>query len=66
MSTLTDRMYAQARINPVSPPDRVKTITKLENGGLRVEQLSGAVFEITKEDELFQSFLVWMVLNTDA
>ena len=66
MSTFSDRMYAQARINPVSAPNRVKTITKLGNGNLRVEQHSGDVFEIAKEDEQFQSFLVWMILNTDA
>jgi len=66
MSTTSDRLYAQARVNPVSTPNRVKTITKLENGNLRVEQQSGNVFEVAKEDEMFQTFVVYMILNTDA
>jgi hypothetical protein len=66
MSALSNGLYAQARIVPVSTPNRVKTITKLANGNLRVEQQSGNVFEISKNDEMFQSFLVYMVLNTDA
>ncbi len=66
MNTLSDRLYAQARIIPVSQQNRVKTVTKLESGALRVEQHSGNVFDISKDDEQFQSFLIWMVLNTDA
>jgi hypothetical protein len=66
MSTLTDRMYAQARIIPVSAPNRVKTITKLENGNLRIEQQSGNVFDVSKDDPEFQVFVVYMVLNEDA
>lgn len=66
MSTFADRAYAQARIVPVSTPNRVKTITKMENGSLRVEQQSGNVFVIAKDDEMFQTFVVYMVLNTDA
>ncbi len=59
-------LSSDTRIIPVEQPNRVKTVTKLESGALRVEQQSGAVFEIGKEDPLFQSFLFWMVLNPDA
>lgn len=66
MSTLSDRLYAQARIVPVSKPNQVKAITKLSSGALRVEQRSGEVFEVAEEDEMFQAFVVWMILNPDA
>ena len=64
--TVIEELYGQARIEPVDAQNRVKTITKLESGALRVEQHSGVVFEVAPEDELFQSFIVWMILNPDA
>lgn len=64
--TIADRLYAQARIVPVKDERRVKSIKKLANGGLEVTQHGGAVFTIAAEDELFQTFLVWMVLNVEA
>lgn len=64
--TIADRIYAQARIYPVQADRRVKSIKKLANGGLEVTQHGGAVFTLDADDELFQSFLVWTVLNVEA
>lgn len=66
MSNISDRLYAQARIYPVQPPNRVKSIRKLDSGALEVTQHSGQVFTIGPDDEFFQAFLVYMVLNTEA
>ena len=66
MSTLSQQLYAQARIIPIQPQNRVKTVTKLSNGALRVEQHSGNVFEIAPEEEQFQMFLVYMMLNPNT
>lgn len=53
---------ANTRIRDIAEQNRVKTVTKLDNGDLRVEQRSGNVFTIAKDDELFQAFLVYTVL----
>lgn len=66
MPTITDRLYAQARIYPVQEPNRVKSIKKLDSGALEVTQNSGQVFTIEPEDALFQVFIVYMVLSPDA
>lgn len=50
------------RIVPVAQPNKVKTITKLANGSLRVEFHSGQVGEYGPQDELFQAFLVYSVI----
>lgn len=64
---LANAIHSQdTRIIPVSPPNRVKTITKLENGSLRVEQQSGNIFEVSKDEPDFQVYLVYLVLNEDA
>ncbi|QIM51597.1 FAD-dependent oxidoreductase [Hydrogenophaga crocea] len=66
MSTLVDRIYAQARITPVRQENRVRSIKRLESGALEVTQQSGAVFTVSQDEPEFQAFVVWMVLNTDA
>lgn len=53
---------ANTRIRPIKQPNKVRTVTKLADGGLRIEQYSGNVFEISKDDELFQAFVVYTVL----
>ncbi len=52
------------RINPVK--DRVKAVQKLDNGDLQVTLQSGESFAIPKDDELFQVFAIWTVLNPEA
>ena len=59
-------IHGQPRVIPVRPENCTKTVTKLENGNLRVEQQSGNIFEIAKDDEAFQAFLIFMILNEDA
>lgn len=51
------------RIVPVAPSNKIKMITKQEDGGLLVEQYSGNSFTIAKDDSLFQEFAVWMILG---
>lgn len=65
-SNIADRLYAQARIVPVQADRRVKSVKKLGNGDLEVTQHGGAVFTLDAADELFQSFLIWSVLNVEA
>lgn len=55
-------LAASTRIIPISPPRRVKQVTKLEDGGLRVELASGEVFTIDADEPLFQAFVVYTVL----
>jgi hypothetical protein len=63
---IADRLYAQARIIPVKRENKVKTVTKLESGDLQVTQHSGHSFTISKDDETFQAFVVYTVLNTQV
>lgn len=65
MGIRTD-LYSTARIIPVQRANRVRSITKLANEDLSVTQHGGNSFVISKDDELFQTFLVYMVLNEDA
>jgi hypothetical protein len=62
MSSVADRLHAQARIIPVSQPNKVKNITKLENGAMRVEFYSGKVSVLSQDDEIVQAFVVYSVL----
>ncbi|MCA7888867.1 hypothetical protein LGM58_37425 [Burkholderia contaminans] len=66
MSAITDRLYAHARIVPIQPQNRVKTVRKLDSGALEVKQYSGQVFTIDPKDELFQAFVVYTVLNSNT
>ena len=59
---LADRIMANARITPIQPANRVRTVTKLDNGDLRVCLNSGQTFDIAKDDEMFQAFVVYSVL----
>lgn len=55
-------LTAATRIHDIKPQNRVKTITKLPGGDLRVEQVSGEIFTLSKDDELFQAFIVYSLL----
>lgn len=63
MSTLEERLNAQARIYPVKPHNRVKQVVKNADGSLSVTLQSGEAFDIGQGDELFQSFVVYAVLG---
>ena len=54
---------AQTRVIDIKPDNRVKAITKLESGDLQVEQHSGNVFTVSKDDPGFQQFIVYSVLT---
>ncbi|NDV73518.1 hypothetical protein [Burkholderia cenocepacia] len=66
MSTITDRLYAQARIQPIQSQNRVKSVKKLESGSLAVTLHSGRTYAIAPEGELFQAFVVYTVLNSNT
>jgi len=51
------------RINPIQPQNQVKTVTKLEGGDLRVQLTSGQSYTISKDDEMFQVFVIWTMLT---
>lgn len=55
-------LCAQTRIIPIKPANRVKAVTRQQNGDLLVEQYSGESFVVKKDDELFQAFCVYTVL----
>lgn len=60
--TFADRMMANTRITPIQAQNRVKTVTKLSNGNLAVELHSGRRYQIDKDDEMFQAFVVYTML----
>lgn len=62
MSLLTERLMANARIIPISEPNRVRQVTKQADGGLRVEFNSGAVTDLAPGDALIQAFVVYTML----
>lgn len=62
MSNLTDRLHAQARITPISQPNKVKMVTKLADGGLQIEFNSGAIGVLSKDDPMIQAFVVYTML----
>lgn len=53
---------ASTRIIPVSDKNRVKNITRLDDGGMRVEFRSGEVVTLGKGDARIQEFIVYSVL----
>lgn len=53
---------ASTRIIDIKPDNRVKAVTRLESGDLQVEQHSGEAFTVSKDDELFQAFVIYTVL----
>jgi 2-phospho-L-lactate transferase/gluconeogenesis factor (CofD/UPF0052 family) len=60
---IADRLHAQAHIIPVSQPNKVKTVAKLADGGMRVEFYSGKVAVLSQDDEIVQAFVVYSVLG---
>lgn len=53
---------ARTRVIDIKPQNRIKTVTKLANGELQVEQHSGAVITIKADDPMFQQFAIYSVL----
>ena len=47
---------------PCKPENRVKRITKMENGDMRVEFNSGTIGTLGADDPIIQAFVVWSVL----
>jgi hypothetical protein len=66
MSSLSDRLYAQARITPIKRENQVKAIERLSNGALRVSIHNGQSYDIAPEDVELQAFVVYTVLNDAA
>ncbi|MEB2558810.1 hypothetical protein [Burkholderia cenocepacia] len=66
MSTYTDRLYAHARITPIQPMNRVKSIKKLDSGALAVTLHSGLTYELEPDDDEFQAFVVYTVLSPNT
>jgi hypothetical protein len=62
----TSLWAADTRIIPVKRANSAKTVQKLESGDLRVTLHSGQVFDISKDDDLFQDFVVWTMLNSEC
>jgi hypothetical protein len=60
---IAERLMASARIVPIQQQNQVKEVCKLEGGSLRVTLNSGEVFTLGPDDEQFQAFVVWSVLN---
>lgn len=61
MNILLD-LHRHATIKPIKPENRVRTVTKTSEGGLRVELKSGQTFDIGPNDEMFQAFIVYTML----
>jgi len=59
----TATIYGSHRIYPVEPPNQIKGIKKLANGDLECIQKSGNVFVVKKDDEVFQMFSIFTILN---
>lgn len=53
---------ASTRVIDIKPQNRVKAVTKQENGDLLVEPYSGDCFTVSKDDELFQAFVIYSVV----
>jgi len=66
MDAITERLYAHARITPIQPQNRVKSVTKQADGALAVLLHSGQSYAISPEDDMFQAFVVWTVLNPNT
>lgn len=57
-----EQLMRNARVIPVSQPNKAKFITKHPNGGMQVEFNSGAIVELEPEDKLIQAFVVYTML----
>lgn len=60
--TLAHRLMANSRVIPISEPNKVKAVTKLQDGGLRIEFNSGAMIDLSADDEMIQAFAVYTML----
>lgn len=59
---ITDSLMANTTTKSIKEPNRVREISKCEDGGLLVTQKSGRTLKISKDDELIQAFIVYSVL----
>lgn len=57
---------ADTRIVPIRPENQVETVTKNSDGSLVVRQKSGQTFTIEPGDDLFQAFIIYTMLNSEA
>ncbi len=62
MSILVELQERNTRIVPISEPNKVQAVKKLENGDLEVTFKSGATTVLDKDDELFQEFVIYTVI----
>lgn len=61
--SIADRVMANARITPIQPQNQVKEVRKLASGDLSVTLNSGDSYTVSKDNEMFQAFVIWSVLN---
>lgn len=57
---------ADTRIIPIQHPNQVQRVTKLPDGGMRVEFNSGAETDLGADDDLIQAFVIYTMLNTET
>lgn len=60
--SVNQMMARTQQVIPLSPANKVKQVTKNENGDLSVELHGGEKFTIDKDDPQIQAFVVWTVL----
>ena len=53
---------SHTKVVSVSPQNRVKTVTPLKDGRMKVEFHSGHTTKLAANDELIQAFVVYSVL----
>ncbi len=51
------------RLIPVRPERQVVSVTKAADGSLLVHLVNGENYSVSKDDELFQSFVVYTILS---
>jgi len=62
VSILVELQERNTRIVPISEPNKVQAVKKLENGDLEVTFKSGDTTVLDKDDELFQEFVIYTVI----
>lgn len=55
-----------ARMRPIAPPNRVASVMKLADGGLRVTLRSGQRFDLGPHDERVQAFIIYSVIMPEV
>lgn len=63
MSSLNERLYAQARIYPTRKENKIASVTKREDGSLSFVQNSGNEFDVSSEDKDIQAYAIFMMLG---